>query len=202
MPQHYLTAHKPNLINFSYIIHQIFFPPFSSSSLSSFLPLLFHTPFYVYYYYLSLLLPTPAVFFITFLFFSSWSFPLPVIPTPLHFSTLVDICLRYSPFPHLFFHVTFFVARLVSLSLSLTVSPAHAINVSDCAILRHVKDMRRLSNRSIGSVWICGTPFHTPFLKHTHPETHTYKHNYIWKGIGLVTPKRTNGLNDKYANIM
>lgn len=63
----------------------------------------------------------------------------------------------YVCFIHIFFiyssRITFFQKEThVFLGLSLSVAAAHAINVSDCAILQRVKDMRRLSNRSIDSV--------------------------------------------------
>ena len=133
-------THTPNLIHPPNLFSTFFFFVLLILlifSLSSFLPLLFLS---VTTIYLSRC-PHQLFFFITFPFFSSWSFPLPVIPTPLHFYTLVDICLHYLPFLHLFFHVTFFfVARLISLSLSrsrsLQLTLSMWVIVQSCGMLK------------------------------------------------------------------
>lgn len=98
----------------------------------------------------------------TFLF---WGFSPPNYYQRTHFS--LDLDLHSSPILHGFFESHHFY-EVVSVSLFLL----HAINVSDCPILHHVKDMRGLSNRSEDSVW---TRNATSFYRsHTHARISEY----------------------------
>lgn len=102
--------------------------------------------------------------------------PYYIFPQPLIDAYFIQLFFTYS------FGVTF-LSRGTYFFLSLSPSLAHAINVSDCAILRRVKDMRRLSNRSIDSIWIyLRTSLLHTIAQHTH--THTLSH---LKSIPAIT---------------
>lgn len=149
----HLEAHIQThyLICFPHIIPQISFSDLFFCSLFFFL-LLFHAPSSTPCYYLSLL---ACIFFyhvIIFLFLilspPCSSHHIPFFPQSLIHGSIIHLFFTYS------FNVPFFIfsgeAHFPPPSLSLSL--ARAINVNDCAILRRVKDMRRLSKRSIDDI--------------------------------------------------